>query len=785
MASMPSATRPEDDKSTTTTPSPVDGQTVNLQVLSPSVGVTRPLLFPSLAANTTVKQLKDKIRQTLPLRPADENQRLIHRGRAIVRESDTLLDIFGADVIRNPEQQTIHLVIRDVQDSQPSAAAAAAPSAPSSLPAPASAPSSGPSPTASAPPTNPLRAQPQHPQGHVAGYQIPWRNSMPPTSNPFPQPRMPSPSPSHTPEQAAAFQHHHQNMTQWLNNLQREAMNRAINNSQRTRAQMGMRGVGDNVPGTVPVGDGSGRASPAPVPGQTIYREHVGPNGHTYQVETVVRTGGSGQQGSSGAAASMSPVDVHNIIRSADINQSASAVASAMQRSASSTSLHNRPLAQPGAPAPVYPHGYSIMSSRRGTPEPASARLAPTAASRNSQPRQGPEVYILSSPEGPRALLFNNTSSEAYYTPRLRTQTSLQQLQQLHQVQQLQQLNQLHRQTVAGPTQEVGIDQMQQRHHHHHHHHHNPRPPTAANYFNQLQAQPQPLRVNQRLQPLPQQPVHQGQAQPQPQVQGQGQGQVQNQGQEAEPGAFMGPLMHRGNPPMAALPPLLMQLWPQIWLLFRLALFVWFFTSPDASWYRWIAIIVIAVFIFVLSTGVFNGVPDHIWRPLGRHLENLIPLEPRPQQGVAVPEQHNQQNPQPRPNPDPTEMARRLVEQHQGPDNWILSQVRRLERAGLLFLASIAPGVAERHIANLEAAARAERERVEAEAREAAAAAAAAAQNDENNENPAENEGEGTTIGTEADQAERAPEDHERLRGEQGVQEGNQHGEHREPLIHL
>lgn len=99
MASMPSATRPEDDKSTTTTPSPVDGQTVNLQVLSPSVGVTRPLLFPSLAANTTVKQLKDKIRQTLPLRPADENQRLIHRGRAIVRESDTLLDIFGADVV--------------------------------------------------------------------------------------------------------------------------------------------------------------------------------------------------------------------------------------------------------------------------------------------------------------------------------------------------------------------------------------------------------------------------------------------------------------------------------------------------------------------------------------------------------------------------------------------------------------------------------------------------------------------------------------------------------------
>jgi hypothetical protein len=67
-------------------------------------------------------------------------------------------------------------------------------------------------------------------------------------------------------------------------------------------------------------------------------------------------------------------------------------------------------------------------------------------------------------------------------------------------------------------------------------------------------------------------------------------------------------------------------------------------------------------------------------------------------------------------------MAARLVAERQGPDGWLLTQMRRLERAGLLFLASIAPGVAERHIANLEAAARAERERREAEAREAAAA---------------------------------------------------------------
>jgi hypothetical protein len=225
-----------------------------------------------------------------------------------------------------------------------------------------------------------------------------------------------------------------------------------------------------------------------------------------------------------------------------------------------------------------------------------------------------------------------------------------------------------------------------------------------------------------------------------------------------------------------------MQLWPQLWLLFLLVLFVWFFTSPNASWSRWFTIIVIAVLIFLLSTGIFNGVPDHVWQPLGRHLENLIPAEPRHRQAIAGEDQQNQQ---PRQNPDPTEMARRLVAQHQGPESWLLSQVRRVERAGLLFLASIAPGVAERHIANLEAAARAERERREAEEREAeaaaAAAAAAAAQNEESHENQdqGENLGEGATTST-------GTEHNVEAQAEQGVQDDNhRHEPAREQLIEL
>jgi hypothetical protein len=80
-------------------PASSDQPVINLQVVSPSVGVNRPLLFPGLPAATTIKQLKEKIRQNLPLRPSDESQRLIYRGRALLRDTDSLLDVIGADTV--------------------------------------------------------------------------------------------------------------------------------------------------------------------------------------------------------------------------------------------------------------------------------------------------------------------------------------------------------------------------------------------------------------------------------------------------------------------------------------------------------------------------------------------------------------------------------------------------------------------------------------------------------------------------------------------------------------
>jgi len=73
--------------------------TFTLVVLSPSIGVDRPLNFHHLPATTSVKDLKAKIRDVLPSKPADENQRLIHRGRLLGRETETMADVFGKDTV--------------------------------------------------------------------------------------------------------------------------------------------------------------------------------------------------------------------------------------------------------------------------------------------------------------------------------------------------------------------------------------------------------------------------------------------------------------------------------------------------------------------------------------------------------------------------------------------------------------------------------------------------------------------------------------------------------------
>jgi hypothetical protein len=243
-------------------------------------------------------------------------------------------------------------------------------------------------------------------------------------------------------------------------------------------------------------------------------------------------------------------------------------------------------------------------------------------------------------------------------------------------------------------------------------------------------------------------------------------------------------VLHPHNPQVGAAGPRVIQAWPHIWMLLRLIIVVWLFTftTPNLSWTQWSIMVCLAVCTFIMSTGLLNGMAERVWQPVARHLENLIrPVDQRPGGGA------NGQPGAQQGEPDPAQMAARLLAEQRARETWVAGQVRRLERAGLLFLASIAPGVAERHIANLEAEARAERQRREEEeaaaaraAEEAAAAAAAAAEGNEANTEGEKPSGEDTSdTRPEASSVEAAEPD---VGGQNDQQEAQAA---REPLIAL
>lgn len=362
----------------------------------------------------------------------------------------------------------------------------------------------------------------------------------------------------------------------------------------------------------------------------------------------------------------LSDSEVQNILRGADTRQAIQTMTAAMQRSTSGASM-------------------GLPQSGRATPNQTSRTPSGSTSSGLSG---ATEVYILNSPNGPRGLLINN-HSETYYTPSLRPTA-----------------------TTTGSSYGLPLPQLR-------------RNVTFTTDTHTPAAAPQQQQHNQPRE---------------------GQGRVRRRMRVQVHRAGHIPVGVRQN--NAGMVALIARLWPHFWLAVRLGLFVWWFTSPTSSWSRWIAVIAIAISIFVLNTGALDGFADQLWRIICRHMENLIPMA-GPEAGQALRRDGNQnQNQNQNPNeaehaaptqqrggggngenPDPATMAARLVEQRREANgNWLLNRVRRAERAGLLFLASIAPGVAERHIANLEA--EAERQRREAEAEAAAEEARRAAESE-------------------------------------------------------
>lgn len=518
------------------------------------------------------------------------------------------------------------------------------------------------------------------------------------------------------PNRAAASQQFVNQGNLVLNHGQRLMAQQLVDRGQRERAAAGLHGVQDNGPANVQgqARNMSGRNSPAIGQPVNVTREMVTPNGQFIRVTTTVNgqvvTTQNGQpvQTIPGRGQQHAGIQLANNLQDprSDVGQGIQALTNALLSSASGTAPGNIPNANtpiqpiaPGVTTSIFQNA-SHHGSRTATPDPSqrtqnhgrssAAAAAQPAAQRQTSQAQ-PEVYIMSSPTGPHALLVTNQGT--YFTP----------------------------QAVQQPT-VYSIPHWPNDPRAYFVPNRNPaslreRPPSQNRRAAQQQQQPQPQ------QGLPQPPVANNQVNP-----------ALN-------------LHQHPRPPNAGAAAVLAAFWPHIWLLVRLAAFVWWFTATDSSWSRWITVVLIAICVFAVNTGLFNNVAHQAWDPFRRHLEGLLlpggrnppdnanpPEAARQGDGAAADDNRQpppgavpqlagqQQQPRPGNNPDPAEVAARLVARRQQHNaNWVMDQIRRVERASLLFLASIAPGVAERHIAHLEAQERTaaeERARREAEAAE-------------------------------------------------------------------
>ena len=282
-------------------------------------------------------------------------------------------------------------------------------------------------------------------------------------------------------------------------------------------------------------------------------------------------------------------------------------------------------------------------------------------ASQTLPPGTPEELFILSSPQGPVGLLFDQrgTYMTAPFVPTLPFQTFTNQFAQ-------------NRQLIAGMGHQIAHG--------------------SSNLHNQLA----------NIQPTPtQQPFPTGQPQTpnQPQAQGrdfQPHGQVQVQAQ---------PEAQNANPPAAnpqADVPGMGNIGHHLWTLFKIACFVYFF-SGGGGWYKSLMLGLVAGGVYLAQLGLFE---EH-FAVIREFFEGILPAGAFPER-LAAPRNANPQ-PQPGRTPTPEEAARRLLQQHEHERrSWIRESIRTVERGVSLFVASLWPGIGERMVHAQE-----ERERLE------------------------------------------------------------------------
>ncbi|KAK4191412.1 hypothetical protein QBC35DRAFT_470799 [Podospora australis] len=837
---------------------------ITLQIVSPSV-TDQTLRFHDLPAATTVREVKHRIRDALPSRPNDDQMRLIHRGRLLSRDTDTLLDIFGRDIIQSTDRQTLHLALRDLV-SQPSATASASQRIPSGAGQAGEQRGPGNLPHHRPPPHFDAHRHHHHPHVHPGfvhhGMDPSYFWATHPPAGPLP----PAPPPGAVwPHQVAHQQHaqhiaQHQNMYQWMDHLRHEATGAPRWAGQRDTLinHQAMRfpvppAAGNNqneshIMGYTVVAGGGAPANPGP--------PEAGANQDT-PIDLSMEGNEAGRalfgiQDHDGAA-----IDAAR----ASYARATQAMTDAMHRSASGASLANmatnlantnlnsvQPI-QPGVTTPLAgatPGGgtrsvtpdpsaqaahASMPTSQPPQTSPPSTQTVPEMQLPQSAPaeqNQIPQLYMLHSPNGPVGVVANVPGEyrmaaliQAYPPVTLAFNPNV--------PHQIQPPADFQRQRAAGlfPQQAQLPRQPGQVVYLPHGYYYPPgyypplgTQPAAGNQRQPLVYYPQGYQLppgyfvygGQRPgvpfmaphygvngQPLHLPPPHSQPLQPPAAGLHQPQGQAHQQhprvagnplgaeglrfrghvGRAAVPAAPAAPAVppapvgggigHRGAPAVGWA----VAGWTMMWHVIRFAGAIWWFSYSNPSWERWVLFGLCSLALLLVNLGWFNGMINNALQPIWRHLEGLIGVNGLDGQAHRQAAQNQQQQPQQqaqnqnqaqqeetpearqrrleRPyerafdgmvDPSPRDLGRRLVERRReaaAGDHgaWIRDRARFLERAAVLMVASLAPGVAERHIRQLEERERAERRAAEeaAEREQAAQEAAASQQAAENAEN--------------------------------------------------
>ncbi|KAI4118570.1 MAG: hypothetical protein LQ345_001407 [Seirophora villosa] len=775
-----------------------NAQTIVLNVLSPSTEeVPNKLTFTEIPVSTTIRALKERIRDAVPARPLLPRQRLIYQGKVLASDAASLEDVFGQETATDIRQQWI----------------------PSSIPQVHTYPHGG-------PPLHPnlhgaLPTAQQGPGQPSPGFtsQTAVSNATPPNLNHGPAPPIP-PQLQHVlnsqlaamsqqlaAQLAAQGQQHmlqgspfnHFHAQQWQQPpLPQPSFQQVVAQQQQIRAAAGQHGLAQNLPNNGTRGEQArqGPNNDPPFdpsnPGNvnTVVRENQGPNGESFrmviQSTSISRPNSRVSQRphsqSHTPQRSSTPINAsQNAPTTTDTQtslppQTASSLATFHQRlSAIETSLAagspppegifdqarlylNNMAGQPstlppGLEAPLRmrlnnlatqarhlranfnslpSQAFANQQATHGIPQSDSLQAMPTfpitglqlgqqpvpgytglnlaaqgapptgrepSASQGQAPPSGtPDIYLLSSPAGPHSLLI---SPAGWYAATLPPSIPA--------------ISQYHSPAVdqSGLSRTLLPDQA---------------PVNAPSHQQTLSNLP-----NQSTVPSAPTQAAQTQAQQQ-QPQAQQQNHDQNQGRD--------------------LARFLLPLGGHLWLLIRLFGFVYFFTAGGGQ-RRAILLGICAFIVFIANTGAFRPLFRTLWEPVRRHVEGLVPLaaagggrdegqqRPRRQQqrrqaqignnaGAASENEHEptratptrrrQQHPQPH---SPADLADRLLRERNEQ-----SLFRRAERAVALFVASLVPGVGERHIAARDAAearrleaerereVRAQREREEQEERE-------------------------------------------------------------------